>query len=129
MWYATSCIYVNKAIYFATNEDPNIKLGPYKVPGAGSMTASITRASETQPINTGKPNPITVNLICERDQLDKDKCLMVGDSLFTDILFANNAEIDGLLVLSGVTNQEDFERYSKEPGMGIPNYYAEDLKL
>jgi ribonucleotide monophosphatase NagD (HAD superfamily) len=129
LWYATSCIYVNNAVYFATNEDPNIKLGYYKVPGAGTMSASIAKSSETTPINTGKPNPISINLVCERDNLDKSQCLMIGDSLYTDMQFANNAGIDGLLVLTGVTNQEEYEKYSKDPGMGVPTYYADDLRV
>ena len=120
---------MNEAVYFATNEDPNIKLGYYKVPGAGTMAAAITRSAETLPINTGKPNPISINLVCERDNLDKSQCLMIGDSLYTDIPFANNAGIDGLLVLTGVTNQEEFDKYSKDPSMGVPTYYADDLKL
>ena len=115
-------------MFFATNEDPNIKLGIYKVPGAGTMAAAIARSSETQPINTGKPNPISINLVCERDNLDKKQCLMIGDSLYTDIPFSINAGIDGLLVLTGVTNQEEFEKYQSQ-GMALPTYYADDLKI
>jgi len=99
------------------------------VPGAGTMSASIAKSSETTPINTGKPNPISINLVCERDNLDKSQCLMIGDSLYTDMQFANNAGIDGLLVLTGVTNQEEYEKYSKDPGMGVPTYYADDLRV
>lgn len=93
------------------------------------MAAAIARASEIPPINTGKPNPISINLVCERDQLDKSKCLMIGDSLYTDIPFSNNAGIDGLLVLTGVTNQHEFEEYRKNPHMGLPTYYADDLRI
>jgi len=120
---------VNNATFFASNEDPNIKLGSYKIPGAGAMVSAIAKSSETQPINTGKPNPISINLVCERDNLDKSQCLMIGDSLYTDIPFANNAGIDGLLVLTGVTDQEEFEKSRKNPDMGVPTYYADDLRV
>lgn len=128
LFYASACIQ-NSALYFATNEDPNIKLGKHKVPGAGSMNAAITTASETKPITTGKPNPVSINILCEKEGFDKKKCLMIGDSFYTDIPFGRNAGIDTLFVLSGVTTKEEMQNYLTQESMAKPTYYAENLKL
>lgn len=40
---------------------------------------------------------------------------MVGDNLQTDILFGNNANIDTLLVMTGVTDQEKLNKSEINP--------------
>jgi HAD superfamily hydrolase (TIGR01459 family) len=52
----------------------------------------------------GKPYPIAYEKIFEifsKEGIDKEKILMIGDSLETDILGASNVGIDSLLVMSG----------------------------
>lgn len=106
-----------------------MKVGLYKIPGAGTISAALSKASETNPIVTGKPNPLSINLLCEKEQFDKKRCLMIGDSFFTDVPFASNAGIDSLLVLTGVTNFEEMKTYLNKDNMAKPTYYAEDLRL
>lgn len=40
-------------------------------------------------------------------QLDEAKTIFIGDRLDTDIAFANNGNIDSLLVLSGISSESD----------------------
>lgn len=39
--------------------------------------------------------------------LDEAKTIFIGDRLDTDIAFANNGNIDSLLVLTGISTQSD----------------------
>ncbi len=56
----------------------------------------------------GKPNINVYNIVFDRylSDIDKSKILMIGDTMYTDILGANRAGIDSVLVLTG--NGEEF---------------------
>jgi len=60
-------------------------------------------ASGVEPFVVGKPNPMIINLLCEKYQIDKSKSIMIGDNLHSDILLGKNSGVDTLLVLSGNT--------------------------
>ena len=82
-----------------------------------------------------KPDPRSLKLIFKNHDIDYNekelaKTLMIGDNLNTDIKFANNANIDSLLSLTGVTsidylNNVDFEK--KE--IGRPTYFTNEIKI
>ena len=48
--------------------------------------------------STKKPGIKRLNAFLEKEGLDKDKCLIVGDQLLTDCLMANRINIKSLLV-------------------------------
>ena len=84
-------------------------MGKFLMPGAGSLVTAIGSCLETKPIVIGKPEPISLEAImkeCKIPEADKDKMIMFGDRLETDILFAKNTGIKSCLVLTGVTNRE-----------------------
>jgi ribonucleotide monophosphatase NagD (HAD superfamily) len=59
-----------------------------------------------------KPDPRSLNIIMDDHSVDKEnlnKFIMICDTWYTDILFAQNAGIDSLLVFSGNTKEEEFE--------------------
>ena len=89
---------------FATNKDQSILIAGYKLPGAGSCVTPIEFASGTKATVVGKPNPFILEHIIETYGLKKEECLMVGDNLQTDIEFAQNAGVDSLLTMTGVTS-------------------------
>jgi hypothetical protein len=39
-------------------------VGDYKMPGGGTIVNAISIASNKKPINTGKPNPFAIDLLC-----------------------------------------------------------------
>jgi ribonucleotide monophosphatase NagD (HAD superfamily) len=58
---------------------------------------------------TGKPNPQVVDIIMKQHNIPKSelsKFVMFGDNPTADIALANNAGIDSVLVLTGVTKTE-----------------------
>lgn len=66
--------------------------------------------------------------IQEKRPLGKEKILMVGDTLKTDILGGNKFGIDTVLVLSGNTQQDQAKFLIRSTGI-IPNYVCEDIIL
>jgi len=98
-----------------------------KMPGGGTMVKGLAKCSEKDPIVVGKPNPTALNLACEKFGLQKDKCLMVGDRLDTDMMMGFNAKVDSFLVLCGVTSEETMREWNKTHEQCGPTYYEDDL--
>ena len=121
----------NGALFFATNYDRNTASADYpgfKLPGNGSFVRSIEFSSEKQATITGKPNPAVLDLIAANHHFEKKDCLFVGDNLFTDILFANNAAIDSLLVMTGVTDEPFYLSQKGLQNVGVPTHICTNLK-
>ena len=95
---------------------------------------AIESASEKTAIVAGKPNPGIFNMIQEvhgvryvLTQIEQSKTLFVGDNLYTDIKFANDAKIDSLLVLTGVTYESNLQEVLDRPDSGNPNFISANL--
>ena len=93
------------------------------------MVHSVKKATGVEPVTTGKPNPLSLDLILAGSDIPKERCIMIGDNLDTDIGFANNAGIDSLAVLTGVMKEAEFLEEMKQSNKPVPTYYAEDLEL
>lgn len=106
----------NGARFWATNLDASYPASHGFLPGAGSIVASIATAVGRKPDRVfGKPAPDMALLALEILGLPAEACLMVGDRMETDILFAGNAGIDSALVLTGAASREDLATYSYSP--------------
>lgn len=89
--------------WVATNMDLTIPTKFGMSPGNGSMVNALIHATGRRPtVIAGKPEKPLMLASIERTKAKKP--IVVGDRLDTDILGANNVEIDSLLVLSGVTS-------------------------
>ena len=62
-----------------------------------------------------------------KEQLDLSRTLMVGDTLYTDIEFANLRGISSLLVETGNHTREHVQNSVSKP-LPIPTYIAKSLK-
>ena len=74
------------------------------LPAGGSFAAIVAACVGRQPVVCGKPSPLAMELICAENQIDKARTAMVGDTLYTDIAFANACGVTSVLVLSGNTS-------------------------
>lgn len=74
------------------------------LPAGGSFAAIVAACVGRQPVVCGKPSPLAMELICAENQIDKARTAMVGDTLYTDIAFANTCGVTSVLVLSGNTS-------------------------
>ena len=100
--------------YLATHKDlvcPT-QLGP--IPDSGSIIKILEIATNRKPnIIFGKPNRVLIYQIFEK--YNPDEILFVGDRIYTDKKFANDLNIDFVLVLSGETKREEVEELDKFP--------------
>lgn len=86
------------------------------VPGNGAVLAAVAAMAKRPPdLLVGKPEPHILNAAMERMGCSPEECLMVGDSLDTDIPAAHAAGVRSVLVLSGTSTLQDAERAAKKP--------------
>lgn len=78
-------------------------------PAGGSVVENLLFTSNREYINAGKPLTRFLDLIVESHELDRNRTLMIGDTLYTDIKFGNDGGVDTLLVLSGGSQIEDLK--------------------
>jgi len=103
------------ARFIATNPDP---IGPTPagpVPATGAVAALISRATNVQPYYVGKPNPLMMRSALKAIDAHSDWTVMIGDRMDTDIVAGLEAGLETILVLTGVTIEEEIDRFSYRP--------------
>eukprot|EP00746_Dinoflagellata_sp_MGD_P135116 gnl/MRDRNA2_/MRDRNA2_69037_c0_seq3.p1 gnl/MRDRNA2_/MRDRNA2_69037_c0~~gnl/MRDRNA2_/MRDRNA2_69037_c0_seq3.p1 ORF type:complete len:263 (-),score=71.05 gnl/MRDRNA2_/MRDRNA2_69037_c0_seq3:71-859(-) len=104
----------------------------FRAIGNGAMADIIARSFDPHKpwIDLGKPSAALGHLLQSPNgyQVDTSKALMVGDTLETDIVFGHRTGMKTLLVLTGVTSQQDLKE-SVEAGVQerIPSYVLPKL--
>ncbi|PZD93662.1 TIGR01457 family HAD-type hydrolase [Paenibacillus sambharensis] len=96
------------------------------IPGAGSIGAMIKAASAAEPVVIGKPSPILMNVALQRLGISAENALVIGDNLATDIAAGNNAGCRSLLVMTGITNRDNYETLRLQAG-AEPDHICGDL--
>ena len=106
--YAQKCILQGKAEFYATNTDTTLPMDDGLLPGAGVMVNALELCTRHSPIKVfGKPNPFGIQKIIKEYNVSPEYVVIFGDRLNTDIVAGNRAGINTVLVLTGVSNQED----------------------
>jgi HAD superfamily hydrolase (TIGR01450 family) len=114
------------AAWVASNTDGTLPTERGVAPGNGSLVAAVERAVGAPPhLVAGKPGPPLYLLCAQRLDLPADRLLAVGDRLDTDIEGAVAAEMDSLLVLTGV---DDLRACLDAPAHRRPTWVAPDLR-
>lgn len=103
------------ATYIGTNPDTTYPSEEGILPGCGAILASITTASGVEPIIIGKPKPLIMEIAAKMISAKKEKSLMIGDRIDTDILAGKNFGIQTALVLSGVMNRSHITQHGVAP--------------
>jgi phosphoglycolate/pyridoxal phosphate phosphatase family enzyme len=92
----------------AANPDPNCPVPGDVIPDTWSMVKAIEAASCVEPWAViGKPSSFYAAKVLEWSGLSRERCLMIGDRLETDILFGEANGFRTALVLTGVASEED----------------------
>ena len=97
--------------YVATNDkECNLRIAQNRrQPLTGVMVGSVNISTGRQPLVIGKPHQHLLQCVHTANPgMNLKTAIMVGDSLKTDIAFANNSGLDSILVLSGATTKEDY---------------------
>jgi len=110
------------ALFVATNGDAALPTENGLVPGNGALVAAVRVASGAQPIVVGKPNRWIIDFALQHLGAERERTLLVGDNLHTDIEAAANSGLDSLLVLTGYSTAADVEQHPVKP-----TYLADNL--
>ncbi|HEX8378886.1 MAG TPA: HAD-IIA family hydrolase [Pedobacter sp.] len=98
----------------------------------GGVASMIENIVERDFIRFGKPDSqlfmFAFDQIREYRQITKQQIVMVGDTLFTDILGGNKFGLDTVLVFSGNTLPDDAETKMKTTGI-VPTYICESAVI
>ncbi|APT92578.1 HAD family hydrolase [Corynebacterium phocae] len=89
------------AAFYCSNMDLQLPTSRGFAVGNGALAAAITASTGVEPVSAGKPGPEM--FIQAARALGATKPLVVGDRLDTDIMGGNNAAMDTLHVLTGVS--------------------------
>jgi HAD superfamily hydrolase (TIGR01450 family) len=111
------------ALWVAGNTDATYPSPRGLLPGNGALVEALVLTTGKRPVVVGKPEPELHRASVERVQAAHP--LVVGDRLDTDVLGANRAGTDSLLVLTGVTRRE--ELVAARPELR-PTYLSSDLR-
>ncbi|TQR20368.1 HAD-IIA family hydrolase [Psychrobacillus vulpis] len=115
----------NGAKIIATNPDRTCPVREGEIPDCGAMIGAIEGATG-EPVNliTGKPSSMMAEYVLEKVLgMQASDCYMVGDRLETDIKMANEAGIQSVLVMTGITNPEMLKQTTYQP-----KYVLESVK-
>lgn len=104
------------ARFIATNPDPSGPTEEGIVPACGAMAALIEAASGKSPFFVGKPNPLMMRTALNYLDVHSEDTVMIGDRMDTDIVAGVESGMDTILVLSGVTERADVNRFPYQPG-------------
>ncbi len=113
---ASLFLQTSDAKFIATNRDYRcpIEDGLY-IPDCGGLLEYLRLVTNKKAYDLGKPNPEIIHYFLDKYNLKKEDILVIGDRIYTDILLADNAKIDSILVLSGETKIEDLKNYDYSP--------------
>ncbi|HLU75808.1 MAG TPA: HAD-IIA family hydrolase [Nonomuraea sp.] len=105
------------ARFIATNPDP---IGPStegSLPACGAVAAMITRATGVEPYFVGKPNPRMMRSALNDIGGHSEATAMIGDRMDTDIVSGMEAGLFTILVLTGVTQRHEVDRFPFRPSL------------
>ena len=105
----------NGARFVATNPDPTGPSTEGPLPATGAVAALITRATGVDPYFVGKPNPLMMRAALNRLQAHSEHTAMIGDRMDTDVVAGLEAGVRTVLVLTGITQAADVERFPYRP--------------
>lgn len=98
----------------------------------GGLAEMIEKIVNKNFIHFGKPDGqmfiYAYQEMLKRRDLDKNDILMVGDTLYTDIIGGNKFGIDTALVLSGNTQAKNAKSLIRNMGI-VPDYICESIRV
>lgn len=93
--------------------------------GSGATTHMFAYAANVEPIFFGKPQARFFLGLCERLKVKPQECVLVGDSLDSDIGGAKLVGMKTILTLTGVTRESDLQHIREEQR---PDWVVKDLR-
>jgi NagD protein len=101
--------------FIATNPDASGPSEQGLVPACGAMAALIEKATGVVPYFVGKPNPLMMRTALRYMDAHSENTIMVGDRMDTDVIAGMESGLETILVLTGVTAQEEITKFPYRP--------------
>jgi len=109
------------AQFIGTNGDTTLPTERGITHGNGAILAALESATGVQPILIGKPGPIMYQQAMALLNASPAQTIAIGDRLNTDILGAVNTGIRSLLVLTGISTEDDLKTIDYQPTWIMPD--------
>ncbi len=87
------------------------------VPACKSLMAPIEFATGKQAYFIGKPNPLIMRNSLKKLGCCREDTAIIGDRMDTDIIAGIESEIHTILVLSGITSEQDIKNFPYRPSI------------
>jgi len=107
--------------FICTNPDATGPSLEGALPACGSVAALITKATGVEPYFIGKPNPLMMREALNKIEAHSETSAMVGDRMDTDVLGGLEAGLETFLVLTGVTQADEVDRFPYVPSTVVPS--------
>src|SRR6188768_2005923 len=105
----------NGSRFIVTNPDATGPSADGPLPATGAVAALITKATGKEPYVVGKPNPMMFRSAMNKIGAHSENTGMIGDRMDTDIVAGIEAGLHTILVLTGISDQAEIERYPFRP--------------
>ena len=105
----------NGARFIVTNPDATGPSADGPLPATRAIAALITKATGREPYVVGKPNPMMFRSALNKIGAHSHNTAMIGDRMDTDIVAGMEAGLHTVLVLTGISDQREIERYPFRP--------------
>ena len=103
------------ARFIITNPDATGPSADGPLPATGAVAALITKATGREPYVVGKPNPMMFRSAMNKIGAHSENTGMIGDRMDTDIIAGIEAGLHTILVLTGISDQAEIDRYPFRP--------------
>ncbi|MET0255020.1 MAG: HAD-IIA family hydrolase [Luteibacter sp.] len=103
------------ARFIATNPDVTSPSAEGPLPATGAVAALITKATGRQAYMVGKPNPMMFRSAMNKLGAHSHNTGMIGDRMDTDVVAGIEAGLHTVLVLSGIADRAEVDRYPFRP--------------
>jgi NagD protein len=103
------------ARFIVTNPDATGPSAEGILPATGAIAAMITKVTGKEPYVVGKPNPMMFRSAMNRIGAHSENTAMIGDRMDTDIIAGIEAGLHTILVLTGISDQAEIDRYPFRP--------------
>ncbi len=115
------------ARFIATNPDTSGPSEKGLEPACGAMAALIEAVTGVKPYFVGKPNPLMMRIALRFLGVHSEETVIVGDRMDTDIVAGMESGMETILVLTGVTREEDIAKFPYRPTRILPS--VADIEL
>lgn len=119
-----ACQYIYQGkMYVATHPDTNCPAPISPMPDVGSFIALIEAAIGKKPdVVVGKPNREMAESIVAKYGVERHEIAMVGDRLYTDILFGVDNGFNSILVMTGETTPSMLKESGIQPTLVLTTF-------